>query len=65
VDEKGSVAGCHVLQPSNIPVLDAMGCQVMRLRGNFSPALDRTGKPVRSTIVTPNIVWKMGVPNSR
>lgn len=59
IDEKGSVAGCHVQKASGIPVLDAMGCQVIRLRSKFSPARDRSGKPVRSTVVTPPIVWRM------
>jgi TonB family protein len=66
VDEKGVVAGCHVLTPSNIPVIDAMGCQVINERAKFSPALDRAGKPTRSTVVTPKIVWRMeGSHNSR
>ena len=59
VDEKGVVAGCHVLQPSGVPVLDAMGCQVIRARAKFTPARDGQGKPVRSTLVTPKIVWRM------
>jgi TonB family protein len=59
VDEKGSVAGCHVLQPSGVPVLDAMGCQVIRERAKFQPARDAQGKPVRSTVATPAIVWRL------
>jgi TonB family protein len=37
VNEKGAVAGCHVLQPSGVPILDAMGCQVIRQRARFTP----------------------------
>jgi TonB family protein len=60
IDEKGAVAACHVLKPSGVPVLDAMGCQVIRQRAKFSPALDKAGKPVRSTYVTPPIRWALG-----
>lgn len=59
VNEKGAVAGCHVLQPSGVPILDAMGCQVIRERAKFTPARDVHGKPVRSTLVTPTVIWRM------
>jgi len=59
IDDKGGVAGCHVLKPSGVPVLDAMGCQVIRRRAKFKPALDRAGKPVRSTVTTPPVVWRL------
>ena len=59
VDEKGTVAGCHVMIPSGSPVLDAMGCAVFRERAHFKPALDRAGKPVRSTYITPKVDWRM------
>jgi TonB family protein len=59
VDEKGSVAGCHVVVPSGIPVLDAMGCQVIKQRARFEPARDSHGNAIRSTVVTPPIVWRL------
>ena len=59
IDQSGKVAGCDVVVASGIPVLDIMGCQVIRDRGKFTPALDANGKPVRSTIVTPPITWVM------
>jgi TonB family protein len=59
IDEKGVVAGCHVLKASGIPAIDAMGCKVIRDRARFTPALDSDGKPVRSTAVTPPIVWRL------
>jgi TonB family protein len=59
VDEKGSVAGCHVLKPSGVPALDAMGCLVIRERSKFAPAKDSAGKSVRSTLVTPPITWRI------
>lgn len=59
INEKGSVAGCHVLEASGVPLLDAMGCQVIRERGKFTPALDSHGVAVRSSYTTPVINWKM------
>ena len=59
IDEKGKAAGCDILVPSGVPALDAMGCQVIRERLKLKPALDKSGKPVRSTIVTPPVTWRM------
>jgi TonB family protein len=59
IDEAGSVAGCHVVNPSGVPVFDAMGCQVIRKRAKFVPARDASGKAMRSTVVTPPIVWRL------
>lgn len=60
IDEKGKVAGCDVGTPSGVPALDAMGCQVVKERLKLKPALDRSGKPVRSLVVTPPVTWRMG-----
>jgi hypothetical protein len=57
IDEKGSVAGCQVVSPSGVPILDAMGCAVLQTRTKFSPALDSSGKPVRSTVQTGTVQW--------
>lgn len=59
IDEHGKVAACHVLQASGVPVLDGMGCQVIAQRAKFTPALDQRGKPIRSSVVTPDIVWRI------
>jgi TonB family protein len=59
IDETGKVAGCDVVVASGVPALDAMGCQVIRDRAKFTPALGPNGKPVRSTYVTPPVVWQM------
>jgi TonB family protein len=59
IDEKGSVAACQVLQASGVPVLDSMGCQVLRERAKMKPALNSDGKPVRSAIVTPSVRWRI------
>ena len=60
VKEDGHVAHCHVLKPSGVPALDAMGCAVLEERTKFKPALDAAGKPIRSTVVTPPVTWRIG-----
>jgi len=60
VDENGKVIGCDVVKPSGIPVFDAMGCAVMQERAKFSPARDANGKPMRSAVTTPPVVWSFG-----
>jgi TonB family protein len=59
VDEKGTVAGCHIEKASGVPVLDAAGCQVIRERLKLKPARDAQGRPVRSALVTPPVTWRM------
>jgi TonB family protein len=59
ISETGSVAGCHVEVASGVPALDAMGCQIIRERAKFEPARDAAGKPIKSTVVTPPISWRM------
>lgn len=59
IDEKGKVAGCHVAVPSGVPALDGMGCQVIRERARFKPALDRQRKPIRSSVITPPVTWRL------
>lgn len=59
VDQKGSVADCHIVKASGIPLLDAMGCAVIRERTKLKPARDFSGKPVRSSYVTPPISWRL------
>lgn len=60
VDERGGVAACHIVKPSGVPALDGMGCQVMRQRARFKPARDSKGKPVRSAVTTPPVIWRNG-----
>jgi hypothetical protein len=59
VDEKGAIAACHVQKPSGIPAFDGMGCQVIRARARFKPAYDASGKAMRSSVVTPPVVWRL------
>jgi hypothetical protein len=59
IDEKGSVAGCDVLIQSGVPIIDVMGCQVMKERAKFRPSTDSNGKPIRSVLTTPPVVWSL------
>ena len=59
IDETGKVAACNVILPSGIPALDAMGCIAIQTRAKFRPARDHSGKTIKSTVVTPPVVWRM------
>ena len=59
IDERGRVAGCDVVKTTGVPVFEVMGCQVIRERAKFKAALDPSGKPVRSSVVTPPVVWRL------
>ena len=59
VDQAGSVAGCDVVLLSGNPLLEGMGCQVIRKWARFTPALDLNGKAVRYSILTPPVIWTM------
>ena len=59
VNEKGRVAGCHVLTASGAPALDVQGCYVIMERARFKPARDVSGKPIRDAVTTPPITWRL------
>ena len=48
VDSAGRVTGCRIMRSSGHADLDEATCEAIRKRGRFSPALDRTGKPMAS-----------------
>ena len=57
VDEQGKIAGCHLVMTSGIPAFDAPGMPSPARVAKFKPALDITGKPVRSAVTSPPIKW--------
>jgi TonB family protein len=59
VDETGKLKDCLVEESSGNASLDAMTCYVLLQRAKFNPALDASGKPVRS-VLTSAVKWKMG-----
>lgn len=48
VDADGKMAGCHVLRRTNPDEFADITCEVLSKRARFSPALDASGKPVKS-----------------
>ena len=58
INENGEVAGCDLIVQSGVPVIDSMGCQVLKERGKFTPAVNKNGKAERSVVTTPPIVWR-------
>ena len=59
IGKDGSVMDCVISQSSGIASLDAMGCQVIRERAKFKPAIDAAGKPTVDTYGTPPIRWEI------
>lgn len=56
IDEKGAVNGCHILHRTNPDQFADISCKLITQRAKLSPALDASGKPVRSFYVT-KILW--------
>ena len=50
IDDLGVVKQCVPVESSGSAVLDAMACYVFEHRGKFTPATDKSGKPMRSFI---------------
>ena len=59
VDETGAISGCDVLVPSGSALIDTTGCQLVRERARFKPAMDTTGKAVRSVWTSPRVTWRI------
>lgn len=50
VDVAGKVTNCVVTETSLVKSLDVAACALMRSNGQFQPALDSAGKPVKSVV---------------
>lgn len=59
IDEAGNVVDCVTMQTSGSAAIDAVVCQAIEERAKFRPALDAQGRPVRSTTMTPPILFKI------
>ena len=60
IDQEGKLAGCEAVSEDASPALDHLGCGILREQGQFTPALDSNGNPVRDVIVTPPVRWRFG-----
>lgn len=49
----GKVEKCTIVATSKSPSLDAATCQILRMQGHFSPAIDLAGHPVASHLIVP------------
>jgi TonB family protein len=57
VDEKGNVRDCSIIASTGSAALDVQTCQVFERRVTYRPALDQSGKAVRSA-VDETISWR-------
>ncbi len=57
----GRVVGCRVTQTSGRADLDQQTCSQLRKTGQFKPALDAAGKPMKSTYAS-RLRWKIPRP---
>ncbi|GAA4743795.1 hypothetical protein GCM10023264_06260 [Sphingomonas daechungensis] len=58
VDETGMPKDCSVLQTSGSALLDSRTCGVIMERATFSPAIDQSGKPAKSSF-TQRMSWRL------
>jgi protein TonB len=49
INEQGRIENCSVTASSGSPDLDETACRVLTRRGRYSPAMDQSGKPMRTT----------------
>jgi periplasmic protein TonB len=59
INEQGKVENCHTVESSGSPDLDDTACRLITRRAKYSPALDQTGKPIRSSA---NINFRWTIP---
>ncbi len=60
IDPAGNLAGCEAVSEDASPILALVGCDILRQRAQFTPALDQDGKPVRDVITTSEVRWRFG-----
>ncbi|WP_317629339.1 energy transducer TonB [Sphingomonas nostoxanthinifaciens] len=56
INEQGKVENCQVTESSGSPDLDETACRLITRRGKYSPAMDQSGRPMRSTAQR-NVRW--------
>lgn len=59
LDASGAVSGCRVLYRTNPDDFADLTCKILTKRARFSPALDSSGKPMRSYFVS-KVHFRMG-----
>ena len=56
ISETGSITGCHIQLRTNPNEFADLSCRMLSKRAQFTPALDRTGKPIKSYYIN-SIRW--------
>jgi hypothetical protein len=59
IDEEGQITGCHIQMPLSDPDFEESSCADIQHAFEFSPALDKDGKPIPSYWVT-KVVFQIG-----
>lgn len=49
IDAAGRITGCNIVESSGSDLLDSTTCSQLIANGQFKPALDSNGKPVKGT----------------
>jgi hypothetical protein len=55
VDESGRALSCTIIEKSRVAWVNKQICDILLKEGQFEPARDAAGKPVRGKVVTPRI----------
>lgn len=58
INTAGRVENCRVTSSSGNSSLDSAACRAITRRGKYSPALDQSGNPIRSS-QSRRVVWKI------
>lgn len=57
ISDKGEINACHVMEAGGDPAFEHLTCEVAKKNGRFTPAIDKTGKPIATYFVLP-VMWK-------
>ena len=59
VDERGRVADCTVIETSEVAVLDARACAIVKERARFQPVTGPDGRPMKAAYAE-RMTWSLG-----
>ena len=59
INAAGRVENCTVTSSSGNSSLDRAACSALTRRGRYTPALDQSGAPMRTTGQTRRVVWRL------
>lgn len=57
ISDRGGITGCHVMEAGGDPAFEQLTCEVAKKNGRFTPALDKTGKPIATYFVL-RVMWR-------